>query len=439
MLLPFLASAQFTVSGKVTDSSGRALAGAGVGLSNTLLSTQTDKSGNFSLRNVQAGDYTIRISFLGFNTAVQRITVNADLGLNIELEQANFLADEIIVRATRAAENSATAYRNLDKAEIEKNNAGRDLPYLLDQTPSVVVSSDAGAGVGYTGIRIRGSDGTRINVTVNGIPYNDSESQGTYFVDVPDFASSVDNVQVQRGVGTSTNGAGAFGASINIQTNVRRDTAYAMLNNSVGSYGTLKNTVSLGTGLISNKYSIDGRLSRISSDGYIDRAGSHLKSYFLSGAYYSKNDLLRANVFSGSERTYQAWNGVPESLLATNRTYNEFTYDDQTDNYIQDHYQLLYSHTFSSRLAFNGALHYTYGRGYYEEYKNDQDFSDYNLQPISIGGTVISSTDLIRRRWLNNDFYGITYSFIYDPAPKMNFTLGGAYNEYDGGHYGEII
>jgi len=438
MLLPVLTLAQFSISGKVTDKNQQTLPGANVSLGNTLLSTQTDNSGSFTFRNLKAGDYTIRVSYLGFNNTEQKVTVNNSLTISIELERSNYLADEVIVQATRVTENSATAYRNMNKAEIEKNNIGQDLPYLLNQAPSVVITSDAGAGVGYTSIRIRGSDGSRINVTVNGIPYNDSESQGTYFVDVPDFASSIDNIQIQRGVGTSTNGAGAFGASINIQTNVRRDTAYAELNNSLGSYTTLKNTVNVGTGLINGKFSFDGRLSRIKSDGYIDRASSNLKSFFLSGAYYGKNDLFRVNVFSGTEKTYQAWNGVPENLLVSNRTYNEFTYSDQTDNYWQDHYQLLYSHTFSKKLAFSGALHYTYGRGYYEEYKTDQDFADYGLKPITIGATTINHTDLIRRRWLNNDFYGATYSFTYTPQTKLNFTLGGAYNEYQGGHYGEI-
>jgi len=439
MFLPVMVWAQFSITGKISDKNQQILPGANVSISNTLLSTQTDNSGSFTFRNLKGGDYVIRVSYLGFNTIERKIVVKGDLSLNIELDRGNLLADEVIVQATRVTENSATAYRNINKAEIEKNNIGQDLPYLLNQTPSVVTTSDAGAGVGYTGIRIRGSDGTRINVTVNGIPYNDSESQGTYFVDVPDFASSIDNIQIQRGVGTSTNGAGAFGASINIQTNVRRDTAYAELNNSFGSYATLKNTVNVGTGLINGKFSFDGRLSRIKSDGYIDRASSNLKSFFLSGAYYGKNDLLRINVFSGSEKTYQAWNGVPENLLAKNRTFNEFTYDDQTDNYWQDHYQLLYSHSFSQKLSFNGALHYTYGRGYYEEYKTDQDFADYGFKPVIVGLTTINKTDLIRRRWLDNDFYGATYSFTYTPKTDLNFTVGGAYNEYNGGHYGEVI
>ena len=439
ILIPFAVSAQFSIRGKVVSSSQKPLTGASVTLSNSLLSTETNSSGNYSLRSLEPGTYKVKVSFLGFKTEERTISISADRELDFTLHPTSIIAEEVIVQSTRAASNAPTTYRNVSREEIEKNNLGQDLPYLLNQTPSVVVSSDAGAGVGYTGIRIRGSDPTRINVTINGIPYNDSESQGTFWVNMPDFASSVDNIQIQRGVGTSTNGAGAFGASINVQTTTRRDTAYAELNNSYGSYETWKNTVNVGTGLINGKFSIDGRLSRIKSDGYIDRAFSNLKSYYLSGSYYGKNSLLRANVFSGTERTYQAWNGVPQDLLETNRTYNEFTYDDQTDNYTQDHYQLLYSHNFSPKFSFNGALHYTHGRGYYEEFKEDQDFEDYNFEPVVVGGETIDKTDLVRRRWLDNDFYGLTYSFNYTPVSGLNLTLGGAYNEYDGAHFGQVI
>ena len=373
--------------------------------------------------------------------------------------------DEIIVRSTRANEKSATTYKNITKEEIEVNNFGQDLPFILNNTPGVVVTSDAGAGVGYTGIRIRGSDASRVNVTINGIPYNDSESQGTFWVNMPDFASSVDNIQIQRGVGTSTNGAGAFGGSLNIQTAAPSENAYAELNNTFGSFNTLKNTVKVGTGMIADKWSFDGRLSRIKSDGFIDRAASDLKSYFLSGAYYGKNDLLRINVFSGTEKTYQAWNGVPESKLrgttediqafidrnylneadaanllnSNSRRYNSFTYNDQTDNYWQNHYQALYAKQLNPMLSFNAALHYTEGKGYFEEFKAGQSFENYGLPNVSLGGTEIEETDLIRRRWLDNDFYGATFSFNYQAASSLTFTLGGAYNEYRGKHFGEVI
>lgn len=438
MFLPALAWAQFGLGGKVAESGKRlALSGANVNLNGQI--AQTNNKGEFFFPNLPAGTYTLKVSFVSYQTIEKSLVLNGDTQLEIVLKQVPLSGDEVVIKSTRATAQSATTYRNIAKAEIEKNNQGQDLPFLLNQTPGVVASSDAGTGVGYTGIRIRGSDATRINVTLNGIPFNDPESQGTFFVNLPDFASSVDNIQVQRGVGTSTNGAGAFGASINLQTNIRRDSAYAELNNSFGSYNTHKNTVNLGTGLINNQFSFDGRLSRINSDGYIDRAFSKLKSYFLTGAWYGSNTLIRANVFSGTEKTYQAWNGVPEADLATNRTFNAYTYDDQTDNYTQDHYQLLYAHRFSPKLSLSGAFHYTYGRGFYEEFKEEQDFANYGLTPITIGGNTINQTDLIRRRWLDNDFYGATYSLNYTPKAGLDFTLGGAYNEYDGAHFGEII
>jgi iron complex outermembrane receptor protein len=439
LFCPVILWAQSTLSGKVVDQSGQQiLLGASLNLSDVGL-TQTDSKGNYAFGNLKNGAYTLSISYLGYQTKEIKVNISANQVLNISLSKASLLSDEVVVQATRATANSATTFKNLSKEDLAKNNFGQDLPYLLDQTPGVVIYSDAGAGVGYTGIRIRGSDPTRVNVTINGVPYNDTESQGTYWVDLPDFVSSVDNIQIQRGVGTSTNGSGAFGGSLNIQTTTLTDSAYGELNNSVGSYGTLKNTLKLGTGLIDGKWSFDGRLSRIVSDGYIDRASSKLKSYFLSGAYYGKTSLLRLNVFSGNEKTYQAWNGVPEDKLTTDRRYNQFTYSDQTDNYQQDHYQLLYSKSFSPMFSFNGALHYTKGKGYYEEYKKDQAFADYGLNKIVINTDTINNTNLIRRRWLKNDFYGLTYAFNYKPSSILDFTLGGAYNEYNGDHYGQVI
>lgn len=422
-----------------SETNGQALQGASVRIIGTPYSVQTDKFGQARMQNLRPGTYELLVTYMGFEPATRAIALESDLQENILLVPTVYLAEEVIVQATRASENSATTFRNLSKAELEKNNLGQDLPYLLDQTPGVVVSSDAGAGVGYTGIRVRGSDPTRVNVTINGVPLNNPESMGTFLVNLPDFASSADNIQIQRGVGTSTNGAGAFGASLNIQTNKLRAEPYAELDNSIGSYQTLKNTVKLGTGLIGDQFSFDGRLSQIKSDGYIDRAFSDLKSFFLTGAWHGHNSLLRANVFSGKERTYQAWNGVPEEMLATNRRYNEFTYQDQTDNYTQTHYQLHYSQALSSRTHLNAALHYTRGAGYYEEYKAGEKFSKYGLADVEIGGTTISSTDLVRRRWLDNHFYGATYSLSHQLSQRLGLTLGGAYNEYTGGHFGEVI
>jgi iron complex outermembrane receptor protein len=439
IVCPLFLLAQYKLQGKVTEAeSNQPLMGATLNLQ-LVGATQSNSSGDYQFSKIKSGNYILTVRFVGYKTQELSLVINNNQNININLKRSELLTDEVIVNATRAATNSATTFKNLSKADLEKNNFGQDLPYLLDQTPNVVTFSDAGAGIGYTGIRIRGSDGTRINVTVNGIPLNDAESQGSYFVDLPDFSSSVDNIQIQRGVGTSTNGAGAFGGSLNIQTNTLNEKAYAEVNTSGGSYNTLKNTVNIGSGLINGKFSFDGRLSRIVSDGYIDRASSDLKSYFLSGAYYGKTSLLRLNVFSGKEKTYQAWNGIPESKLTTDRRYNQFTYDDQTDNYQQDHYQLLYSKSINTQLSFNGALHYTRGSGYYEEYKKDQTLSDYKINNVVIGNQTITNSNLIRRRWLANDFYGLTYSLRYQPTSKFDFTLGGAYNQYDGDHYGEVI
>ena len=437
--MPIMLWAQNSIEGKVLNSETKQpLSGASITLKNTSLSINSTTDGSFKISGLKSGTYVLQVRYVGFQTQEIHVTTG-NAPYQIILQRSIFLSDEVIVSATRANSNAATTLKNLDKVAIEKNNFGQDLPYLLNQTPSAVVFSDAGAGVGYTGLRIRGSDATRINVTVNGIPINDTESQGMYWVNMPDFASSVDNVQIQRGVGTSTNGAGAFGASLNIQTNTRQDTAYTEINTSAGSYQTLKNTFKIGTGLINGKFSFDGRLSRIVSDGYIDRASSDLKSYFVTGAYYGKNSLLRINAFSGKEKTYQAWGGVPQDSLVSNRRYNSFTYDNQTDNYLQSHYQLLFSQNITKKLIFNSALHYTKGAGFYEEYKEKQAFADYNFTPLNSGNLLIDSTDLIRRRWLDNDFYGATYSFIYTPSNQLNFTLGGAYNQYNGDHFTEVV
>ena len=315
LLLPVLVKAQFSISGTVSEKSGKTLPGASVRLKNKATGITTDRQGRYQFNNLKTGNYTLSVSYIGYQTIEKTVKVSASEIVDFTLAASAFLAEEVIVKATRATEKSATTYKNIDKTEIEQNNFGQDLPFILNNTPGVVVTSDAGAGVGYTGIRIRGSDASRVNVTVNGIPYNDSESQGTFWVNMPDFASSVDNIQIQRGVGTSTNGAGAFGGSLNIQTTSSSDQPYAELNNTFGSFNTIKNTVKVGTGLIDNKWSFDGRLSRIKSDGFIDRSAADLKSFFLSGAYHGKTDLLRINIFGGSEETYQAWNGVPEAKL----------------------------------------------------------------------------------------------------------------------------
>ena len=345
------------------------------------------------------------------------------------------------IKAIRLSEQAPFAKTNISKAQIALNNVGQDLPFLLENTPSVVVHADAGIGVGYTGIRIRGTDATRINFTLNGIPYNDAESMGTFFVNIPDFGSSVNSIQIQRGVGTSTNGAGAFGASVNLMTNEYNPNAYLSLQNTAGSFNSFKNNLVFGSGLINNKFTFDGRVSSIRSDGFIDRANSDLKSFFLSSTYWGEKSSLRLNVFSGKERTYQAWYGVPQELLATNRTFNpagtekaDAPYENQTDNYTQTHYQLFYNEQINTNWKWNTAFFLTTGKGYYEEYKAGVDFADYN---IDIKGEINVPADLVRRRWLDNNFYGQITAVSY--VDSLNdLTIGGGWSVYDGLHFGTL-
>jgi iron complex outermembrane receptor protein len=345
------------------------------------------------------------------------------------------------IKAIRLSEQAPFAKTNISKAQIALNNVGQDLPFLLENTPSVVVHADAGIGVGYTGIRIRGTDATRINFTLNGIPYNDAESMGTFFVNIPDFGSSVNSIQIQRGVGTSTNGAGAFGASVNLMTNEYNPNAYLSLQNTAGSFNSFKNNLVFGSGLINNKFTFDGRVSSIRSDGFIDRANSDLKSFFLSSTYWGEKSSLRLNVFSGKERTYQAWYGVPQELLATNRTFNpagtekaDAPYENQTDNYTQTHFQLFYNEQINTNWKWNTAFFLTTGKGYYEEYKAGVDFADYN---IDIKGEINVPADLVRRRWLDNNFYGQITALSY--VDSLNdLTIGGGWTVYDGLHFGTL-
>lgn len=357
--------------------------------------------------------------------------------------------EEIVITGTRAGGNTPVAYQNISKEEIGRRNLGQDMPYMLSAGTSLVYTSDAGTGIGYTGMRIRGSDATRINVTINGIPYNDAESQGTFWVNLPDFSSSVNSIQIQRGVGTSTNGSGAFGATVNMETNVHSQTAFAELNNSFGSFNTRKHNVILNSGIIGEKWNFEGKLSKIVSDGYIDRATSDLDSYYFAANYIGKNTIVKALAFGGKEVTYQAWNGIEENKMKENRTYNsaglyfdengnEKFYDREVDDYGQDHFQLHLNQRLGQMWTFNTALHYTKGKGYFEQYKQDEAFSDYGLPDVEIGGEIITSTDLIRRRWLDNDFYGFIYGFNYD-GDRLTAVMGGGYNYYDGDHYGEII
>jgi iron complex outermembrane recepter protein len=438
--------AQCSLKGTVTDQEGGMLIDAHVTLNNTYYQTITDKNGGFNFTGIKPGTYRLQVSFVGYETYAETLSVQGDLNLSVMLHESAVQSDAVIISAIRASGNTPTTYTMLNKEELNRKNLAQDLPYMLSLEPSVVTTSDAGTGVGYTSLRIRGSDITRINVTINGIPLNDPESHAVYWVDIPDFASSVNSLQLQRGVGSSTNGAGAFGASMNLETNAFQSKPFGLVSLGAGSFNTWKSSFQAGTGLINNHWYFEGRGSAIGSDGYVERASSALNSYFIQGGYYDDKTLIKFMTFGGSEKTYQAWYGVDSATLQTNRRFNwagaifeddgsiRF-YDNQTDNYKQNHYQLLVARRLSPSLSLNLAGHYTYGRGYYEEYMQDQALEDYGLEYID----SITSTDLIRRRWLDNHFYGLTWS-LHLRKEKTDLIFGGAYNQYDHArHYGEII
>ncbi len=358
---------------------------------------------------------------------------------------------EVEILSTRATETTPIAYTNVDSKELKTYNSGVDFPYLISMTPSAITTSDAGAGIGYTTLRVRGTDGTRINVTANGIPINDAESHTVFWVNLPDIASSVKDVQIQRGVGTSTNGAGSFGASINLQTTNLSQQPYAEFNGSLGSFGTHKETIKVGTGLIKEQWSLDARLSNIESDGYIDRASAELKSYYLQGAWYGKKSSVRLITFAGDEKTYHAWNyASKEEMKEYGRRYNScgymFTdnngiahyYKDQTDNYIQKNYQILADHHFNNNWSMNIGLHYTKGDGYYQEYKGNRKLVEYGIQPFTNNGEEVKKSDLVRKKAMDNHFGGGIFSLNYKNS-RINATMGGAYNRYYGDHFGNVL
>ena len=455
LFITFTSIAQNNFVGRVTDSSGDPIVGANILIEESNLITYTDEKGKFYL-NSNTTNIDIQVSHVGYLTKEIKYS-NPNQEINIVLDDGIILKDEIKVISTRAKYNSPFAFTNISKSFIEKNNSGKDIPFLINSTPSTYSTSDAGNGIGYTGVRIRGSDATRINVTINGIPYNDSESHGVFWVNVSDLASSANSIQVQRGVGSSTNGGGAFGGTVSIKTGKASEDFKLKYSSSAGSYKSFKNTLELNSGLIKNKINMNLRLSKINSDGYVDRATSDLKSYYASASYYSDKTSIDLINFSGKERTYQSWWGTPEgrinndinemnnvianngysdeqadNLLNSGRTFNYYTYDNQTDNYQQDHYQMHFNHDISNTANLHLALHYTYGRGYYEEFREDDNLSNY------YDFLENKSLDLVRRRWLSNHFYGLTYSFS-KKFDKSEINIGGALNEYDADHFGEII
>jgi iron complex outermembrane recepter protein len=464
VVLPLLGFSQITLTGKITDQSTHAgLQGAYIRLANTYYSTVSSNSGTFEIKNLKPSSYSLIVSYIGYKKDTSFINLSGYSEVSIALSPLTIMEEGVIVYATRAGSKTPVAFQNIGKKDLSGINFGQDLPVLLSNSISAVSTSDAGNGMGYTALRIRGTDMTRINVTINGMPLNDPESHNVFWVDLPDFATSTDNIQIQRGVGTSTNGASAFGASINLQSANLKTDPYAESDNAFGSFNTLKNSLSFGTGLINKHFSLDARISKLSSDGYIDRASSDLLSYYISGAYISVKDLLRVNIFSGKEKTYQSWNGVPSYVLDTNRTYNGMGayydnkgnlkfYSNETDNYTQTHYQALYSHQFSKKIFLNATIHHTTGGGYYEEYIESDALSYYGIAPIRINApyyiagtdtiqtsdSTITSCDIIRRKQLANTFTGATWSLNYH-FNHLQSSFGGSWNTYTGNHFGNVI
>ena len=431
LFVSVLANAQkFSVLGKIVNKNQEALTGATILVKETNQGTSSDFNGDFKL-SLENGTYSIRVSYVGFKTVEKNIRLNEDKVLTIVLSADENVLDEVLVSAVRATAAIPVTYSNLGKKELAKRNLGQDIPMLLNYLPSVISSSDAGAGVGYTYLNVRGSNSERINVTINGIPFNDAESHGSFWVNLGDFTSSVENLQLQRGVGTSTNGSGAFGASLNILTDAVSEKAGGEIANSFGSFGTRKHTVKFTTGKINEHLEVSGRFSNIHSDGYVDRAFTDLKSYFIQASYSDKNTLIKAISFGGAERTYQAWYGLDPQQLEEDRRQNPYTYENEVDDYKQNHYQLHWNEKLNNHWSTNLGLNYTKGAGFFEQYKAEEDAADFN-------NLIEDGSDVIVRRWLDNNFYVLNFNANYK-TEKLNIISGVSYSNYTGDHFGEVI
>jgi len=440
LFVSILANAQtFTLNGKVVNENNESLPGATVLVKESNKGTSTDFDGKFRV-NLPKGTSTIQVSFVGYKTVSKEISLTKNDAIEFVLFPNATVLEEVLVAAVRVQSDAPIAHSNLTKKEIAKRNLGQDIPVLLNYLPSVISSSDAGAGVGYTYIRVRGSDASRVNVTINGIPYNDAESQGTFWVNLGDFASSTQSLQLQRGVGTSTNGSGAFGASLNILTDAISEQAGGEIANSFGSYGTRKHTVKFTTGKVNKHFEFAGRLSNIYSDGYVDRASTDLKSYFFQGSYTDDNTLIKAITFGGTEKTYQAWYGLDATQLEQDRKQNPYTYDNETDNYKQDHYQLHWDEKLNENWSTNIGLNYTRGKGYFEQFKADSGISKYNeiVEQTGVDSWGTPVTDAIVRRWLDNHFYVFNGNTTYKKE-NLEIVSGFSYSNYKGDHFGEVI
>ncbi len=462
------AYAQFQIKGTVTNEEGVPLDGASIFLRLTDIATISNERGRYVLDSIPEGEYELKCTYLGYSVYTDFYYVDSNIDLDIILEGTIYNIDEVEIQGNRLASTDPFSFKTVDKEDIIMDNLAQDVPFILKNLPSTVVTSDAGAGVGYTGIRIRGSDPTRVNVTINGVPLNDSESQGVFWVNLPDFASSVTDIQVQRGVGTSTNGVGAFGATVGLNTHDIRHDNFVEATLGYGSFNTSKLSVQAGTGLMNDVFSVSGRFSIINSDGYIDRASSNLRSWMISAAKVGNNSSLRLDIFSGNEVTYQSWWGAPEArvtgdqdgllshyfankgftyltaqdsinLFDNDRRYNYYTYDNQVDDYQQDHYQLHYSRSFSDKFTAKATLHYTHGFGFFEEYRTQDDMRFYKLYPFVASGDTLEFADLVRRRWLDNDFFGVILNNSLQINERHKAEFGGSLSYYRGEHFGEVI
>ncbi len=437
------------ISGTVRDSEGDALAGASVVIDSLSTGVASGNDGRYMLRGLRNGIYKVTFSFTGFETVTEKVTLNGTASVDVMLSEATLIADEVIVRGSRAGTRTPMAHTTVEASALRKSDMTRDIPYLLALTPSVVETSDAGNGIGYTSLRIRGTDANRINITVDGIPLNDPESQQVFWVDLPDLASSTASIQIQRGVGTSTNGAGAFGASVNISTMSPPDEPGASVDLGAGSFNTFRSTAKVWSGKVGDRFNMIIRASKINSDGYVSHSASDIASVMVSANWITPVDRIRFNLISGKERTGISWWGVPQELLATDRRYNPageyidangFTryYDDETDNYNQTHYQLFNTHRFTPRLHLNTGLHLTTGSGYYEEQKSDRSTEEYGLGTIVSGSEIITETDMVQRKWMDNNFYGAVWSLVQE-GHVFQLTAGGGVNRYEGDHFGKIL
>ena len=435
--------------GTVTDEDGNPLIGATVTIQGTLTGVLTDKNGYFFITDLDDGSITVKVSFIGYQTRIVDIEFSGSYELNMIMEYSYVSAGEVVVSATRAGARTPQTYSGIDNETIEKLHTGRDIPFLLGMMPSVVETSEAGNGIGYTNMRIRGTDANRINVTMDGIPLNDPESQQVFWVNLPDIASSVDNIQIQRGVGTSSNGSASFGATVSLDTKLPEMEPSVSIISSLGSFSTSKLTLAAGSGLIKEHFAMQVRVSGLTSDGYVYRTGSDHKAAMVTAIYRKNSSLLKANVIYGKEHTGIGWWGNPAEMVDIDPRYNpageyydesgdRHFYDNESDNYEQTHFQLSWNLGINDNLSLSTAAFYTIGEGYYEEYKDDDELTDYGIPNQMIGTLVVDETDLIRQKWMSNDYVGLIYSMKYSEG-VLDAAIGGTVNYFGGDHYGKII